>query len=64
MGNMKGWIAVPVKKELYARVKRIVREHRIGYRSITGFINDAIQRRVEELEEKIAKGYIFEVSGR
>ena len=45
----KGWKSALVRKELAERAKRIV-EAGVGYRSFSELLNDALRRRLEELE--------------
>ena len=45
----KGWKTALVRRELAERAKRIV-EAGVGYRSFTELLNDALRRRLEELE--------------
>jgi len=54
---MRGWVTVAIKKELHTRIK-ILLQKQLGYRSIAEFVNDTLQRRLEELEEKIATGKV------
>jgi Arc/MetJ-type ribon-helix-helix transcriptional regulator len=45
----RGWKTTVLKEELHERVRRLV-DAGLGYRSLSEFIEDAVRRRVEELE--------------
>jgi len=49
-----GYKTVLVREELLKRVKKIV-EARIGYRSMSEFINEAIRIRLEQIESNQIK---------
>ena len=48
-GWSERWRSVPLQHGLLMRVRRVV-EAGIGYRNVTEFVNDAVRRRLEEVE--------------
>lgn len=57
MRRGRDWVATVLKRELAVRVRRVV-EANLGYRSVAEFVNDAVRRRLEEMEpflEKLSK---------
>jgi hypothetical protein len=48
-----GWKSTALKEELYERARRLV-DAGLGYRSLAELVEDAVRRRVEELERLYA----------
>ena len=46
----RSWISTVLKRELAERAKKLV-EANLGYRSLAELVDDAVRRRVEELEQ-------------
>lgn len=48
-----GWVTVRVKVPLVERIKRLVGTKKgsdLGYNSTSGFVDDAVRRRLEDIE--------------
>ena len=44
--------SVSIPEELVEKARKLIIEQRLGYRSVSEFIIDALRRRIEELEKK------------
>jgi Arc/MetJ-type ribon-helix-helix transcriptional regulator len=50
-GDGDGWVTVRIKKPLAKRIKRLVsRKKDLGFNSTSGFVEDAVRRRLEDYE--------------
>lgn len=48
--------SVSIPSELIEKARKLIIEQRLGYRSVSEFIIDALRRRIEELERNEVKG--------
>lgn len=47
------WTTVRIPKSLHEKIKELIEGERFGYRTVSGFINAAVQERLIELGEFI-----------
>jgi hypothetical protein len=52
-GSGDGWVTVRIKKPLLKRIRTFIdKNERFGYGTASSFIEDAIRRRLEEIEKE------------
>jgi len=44
------WTSTAIPKDLEVRIKKVIKESKAGYSSVTQFVSDSCRRRLEKLE--------------